>query len=198
MFADRIWTKQSSIHYIVQYINTYRDALTDYISFCLSELILPSIPRAQLQVLMKYLRIIHPFKRTLHYIRLNIHSRPRPLSSSYYYYFFFSKSLFAKFFTWILWPYYILRSRYPNWEHRAAITPNSIVTNGGGVCQYDITNATANYDAVSMTTLGHQFKDKQIIIATWMHHIYSKKKWQKGARNLERFMGPITVEQVHL
>ena len=76
--------------------------------------------------------------------------------------------------------------------------PNPIATNGAGVCQYDITNATANYNTVSMATLGHQFKDKQIIIATWMHHIYSKKNWQKGARNLERFMGPITVEQVHL
>ena len=30
-----------------------------------------------------------------------------------------SKSLFAKF-TWLLWPHYILHSRYPNWEPRAA------------------------------------------------------------------------------
>ena len=95
---------------------------------------------------------------------------------------FFFKVFICQFFTWILWPYYILRSRYPNWEHRAAITPNSIATNGGGVCQYDITNATANYDAVSMTTLGHQFKDKQIIIATWMHHMCSKKNGKRGKK----------------
>ena len=44
--------------------------------------------------------------------------------------------------------------------------PNPIATNGAGVCQYDIANATANYDAVSMTTLCHQFKDNVIIIAT--------------------------------
>ena len=53
--------------------------------------------------------------------------------------------------------------------------PNPIATNGAGVCQYDITNATANYNAVSMTTLGHQFKDNEIIIPTRMHHMYSKK-----------------------
>ena len=59
--------------------------------------------------------------------------------------------------------------------------PQPIATNGAGVCEYDITNATANYDTVSMTTLGHQLKDNLIIIATWMHHIYSKKlaKWAK-------------------
>ena len=76
--------------------------------------------------------------------------------------------------------------------------PNPITTNGAGVCQYDITNATANYNAVSMTTLGHQFKDKQIIIATWMHHMYSKKKLAKGGKKPWKVYGPITVEQVHL
>ena len=50
--------------------------------------------------------------------------------------------------------------------------PNSIATNGGRVCQYNITNATANFNTVSMTALCHQFKDNQIIIAKWM---YSKK-----------------------
>ena len=95
---------------------------------------------------------------------------------------FFSKSLFANFFTWILCPYYILHSSN-KLRTQSRHYSNSIATNGAGVCQYDITNATANYNAVSMTTLGHQFKDKQIIIATWMH----KKNWQKGARNLERF-----------
>ena len=44
--------------------------------------------------------------------------------------------------------------------------PNTIATNGAGVCQYDITNATANYNAVSMTTPDHHFKDNLIIIAT--------------------------------
>ena len=67
--------------------------------------------------------------------------------------------------------------------------PNPIATNGGGVCQYDITNATANYNAVSMTTLGHQFKDKQIIIATWMHHMYSKKL-AKGGKKPQKVCGP--------
>ena len=67
---------------------------------------------------------------------------------------------------------------------------NPIATNGAGVCQYDITNATANYDTVSMTTLGHQFKDKQIIIATWMHHMYSKKKLAKGGKKPRKVYGP--------
>ena len=67
--------------------------------------------------------------------------------------------------------------------------PNPIATNGAGVCQYDITNATANYNAVSMTTLGHQFKDKQIIIATWMHHMYSKKL-AKGGKKPRKVYGP--------
>ena len=56
-------------------------------------------------------------------------------------------------------------------------------------CQYDITNATANYNTVSMTTLGHQFKDKQIIIATWMHHMYSKKL-AKGGKKPRKVYGP--------
>ena len=67
--------------------------------------------------------------------------------------------------------------------------PNTIATNGAGVCQYDITNATANYNVVSMTTLGHQFKDTQIIIATWMHHMYSKKL-AKGGKKPRKLYGP--------
>ena len=67
--------------------------------------------------------------------------------------------------------------------------PNPIATNGAGVCQYDITNATANYNVVSRTTLGHQFKDTQIIIATWMHHMNSKKL-AKGGKKPRKVYGP--------
>ena len=37
--------------------------------------------------------------------------------------------------------------------------PNQVASNNAGVCQYDIINATIDYNAVSMTTLRPQFKD---------------------------------------
>ena len=100
---------------------------------------------------------------------------------------FFSKSLFAKFlheyFDHITFYTAVILTENPE-----PPLPQPIATNGAGVCQYDITNATANYNTVSMTTLGHQFKDKQIIIATWMHHMYSKKK-KIGKRGQETSKG---------
>ena len=40
-----------------------------------------------------------------------------------------------------------------------------------------------------MTTLGYQFKDKQIIIATWMHHMCSKKKMAKWGKKPRKVYG---------
>ena len=52
--------------------------------------------------------------------------------------------------------------------------PNPVTSNNAGVCQYDITNATIAYSAVSMTPLYPQLKDHQKDKSTRMHHIYSK------------------------
>ena len=82
--------------------------------------------------------------------------------------FMLSKSIFANsyMFTWNTLHFtqqvYTLRTK--SCHH-----PNFAATNSAGVCQYDITNATIDYNAVSMTTLGPQFKDNQINKLTWMH-----------------------------
>ena len=68
--------------------------------------------------------------------------------------------------------------------------PNPIATNGAGVCQYDITNATANYNTVSMTTLGHQFKDKTDNHSNVNAPYVQQKKLAKGGKKPRKVYGP--------
>ena len=68
--------------------------------------------------------------------------------------------------------------------------PNPIATNGAGVCQYDITNATANYNTVSMTTLGHQFKDKTDNHSTVNAPYVQQKNGKRGQETSKGLWAP--------
>ena len=102
----------------------------------------------------------------------------------------FSKSLFANLYMNALTTLHFTQqiSQLRTQSHHF---PNPIATNGAGVCQYDITNATVNnnYSAVSMTNLGTQFKDNQINQIN-VDAPYVQQKLAKWDRKPQKVYGP--------
>ena len=95
------------------------------------------------------------FNSTLTDLPLAIAAISQTMFSNIYY----SKSLFANLYMNTLNTLHFTKQISTlNTESRHQ--PNPVAFNSAGVCQYDITNTTIDYNTASMTTLGPQFKDR--------------------------------------